>query len=464
MKRTALAFIAFLAYALGVPAQDYSALYKDLPIALEQPAAPNIAALNISVTDYGAVGDGVSLCTEAFDKAIKDLSGRGGGHLNVPSGIWLTGPIKLRSGIDLHLETGAIILFTPDKRAYFDSEVKGRAKPCISAEKCSDVSITGGGIIDGNGKYWRYAKREKLSDAEWKELKALGGTVTPDGKLWFPSGLKHFEDMTDSPEKEEAIRQHMIIFKRCSRVLISGVTVQNSPKFHINPSQCTDVILDGVSVKCPWNAQNGDGIDIGNSLRVLVTGCRVDVGDDGICMKGGSGESGIKAGPCSDILICRNIVFRAHGGFVMGSDISGGMRRIVVRDCSFSGTDIGLRFKSAPGRGGSCGDIWIQDITMNDIRDAAISLSCDYSDITYKAGAKAEGLDFAPDFAGMHISGIVCRECPVGIYAKGIPGLDCIHDISISASKFFYTVKATDIDSGTANITLSETTFSTYEQ
>lgn len=463
MRRCIPALIAILALAFTAGAQDYDALYNDLPIALEKPAAPSIPDLTVSICSYGASGDGVTLCTEAFDRAIKDISKRGGGHIIIPSGIWLTGPIKLRSGIDLHLETGAIIQFTPDKRAYFDGDTQGRARPCISADKCTDISITGDGIIDGNGKYWRYAKREKLSDAEWKELKALGGTELQDGKLWFPSGLKHFRDMTDSPEKEEAIRQHMLVFKRCTRLLISGVTVQNSPKFHINPSQCTDVILDGVSVKCPWNAQNGDGIDIGNCQRVLVTRCRVDVGDDGICMKGGSGEKGLQAGACSDILICRNTVFRAHGGFVMGSDISGGMKRIVVQDCSFSGTDIGLRFKSAPGRGGHCEDIWIRRISMNDIRDAAISYSCDYSDITYKAGAKVEGVEFAPDFAGMDISGIICRECKTGIVAKGIPGLNCIHDIVISGSHFFYTGKGTDIDGGTASITIKDTEFTTYE-
>lgn len=464
MKRITLATVASLALAISAGAQSYDALYKDLPITLEQPALPSIPDISASITDYGAAGDGVTLCTDAFAKAIKDLSGRGGGHLIVPAGVWLTGPVKLRSHIDLHLETGAIIVFTPDKRAYFDGDAQGRAKPCVTAEKCTDVSITGNGILDGNGKYWRYAKRDKLSDTEWKELKALGGTEAQNGKLWFPSGLKHFEDITDSPEKEEAIRQHMLIFKRCARLLISGVTVQNSPKFHINPSQCTDVILDGVTVKCPWNAQNGDGIDIGNSRRVLVTGCRVDVGDDGICMKGGSGEKGLQAGACSDILICRNTVFRAHGGFVMGSDISGGMKRIVVKDCSFSGTDVGLRFKSAPGRGGRCEDIWIHGISMNDIRDAAISFSCDYSDITYKAGAKVEGLDFAPDFAGMDISKVICRECPVGIAAKGIPGLNCIHDIKVRDSNFFYTVKGTDIDGNTASISIEDTYFTTYEQ
>lgn len=437
----------------------YARLYEDLPIALEQPALPDIPGLRVSIADFGAVGDGIVLNTEAFTKAVSHLKAQGGGHLDVPAGIWLTGPIELESHIDLHLQRGALLVFSPDKRLYFEGEVEGRAKPCISAQKCTDISITGEGIIDGNGKYWRYAKREKLSDTEWKDLLKLGGTVSEDGKLWFPTGLKGFQDLTDDPEKEEAVRQHLIIIKRCQRVLISGVTVQNSPKFHINPSQCTDVVIDGVTVRCPWNAQNGDGIDIGNSRRVLVTGCSVDVGDDGICMKGGSGENGLKAGVCSDILIAGNTVFHGHGGFVIGSDFSGGMERIVVKDCVFSGTDIGLRFKSAMDRGGKCADIYISDIVMNDIRDAAVSFLCDYENVTYKAEAAAGKPEFAPDFSGITMDNILCHECQTAIEARGIAGLDCIHDISISTSLFYYKDNDVEIDTATADISLDGVRF-----
>lgn len=462
MKRLLLTLSSALCLAIAAQAGDYSRLYENLPVALQEPELPQIPDNEVSLVSFGAKGDGVTLCTSAFAEAVKKLSDLGGGRLTVPAGVYLTGPIQLRSRIELHLERGALIVFTPDKRAYFGDEVEGRARPCISAEKCTDIAITGEGIIDGGGKYWRYAKKEKMSDSEWKDLQKLGGTVSGDGKLWFPTGLKHFKDLTGDHEKEEALRQHMIIIKRCSRVLMSGVTVQNSPKFHINPSQCTDVILDGVTVRCPWNAQNGDGIDIGNSRRVLVTRCMVDVGDDGICMKGGSGRKGLEAGPCRDILICDNTVFHGHGGFVLGSDISGGMDRIVVCRCTFSGTDTGLRFKSAPSRGGKCSDIWISDISMNDIRDAAVTFSCDYSDVSYKTLSTGNGVDFVPDFTGIHIARVSCRECGTAIFARGIKGLRCIHGVEVSDCSFFYTGKDTEIDPETAEIQLERVSFVTF--
>ena len=450
-------------FSVSAAAQDYEKYYAGLPVSLAMPELPRIADREVSVADFGAAGDGAALCTAAFGAAVDALAAAGGGRLVVPAGVWLTGPIVLKSGIDLHLERGAILVFTPDKREHFRSgEYSGRADPGIYAEKCTDIAITGEGIIDGNGKYWRYAKREKLSDTEWKDLLSLGGSVSDDGKFWFPDHLRHFGDLTGSPEDEEALRAHLIVLKRCTRVLLSGVTIQNAPRFHVNPTRCTDVVMDGITVRCPWNAQNGDGIDIGNSERVLVVNCRVDVGDDGICMKGGSGESGLAAGPCRDILIRDNIVFRAHGGFVIGSDFSGGMERIVVRDCSFSGTDTGLRFKSAPDRGGVTKDIYISGITMNDIRDAAVTFKCDYSDVTYRDPGAAVDQRFMPHFTDIHISDVVCRECAVAVEASGIPGTDAVHGITISDCTFFHFGEATRIDPSTADIKLENVRFLTY--
>ena len=451
------AFIMLTAFAKDYP---YAKLYKGLPIVLEQPQLPQIPDNTLSVKTFGAVGDGKTDCTDAFRRAMDKLAEMGGGVLLVPEGRYLTGPIRLKSRIDLHLDKGAVIVFTPDKRAYFpkDSEgrplVKGRALPCISADKCEDISITGEGTLDGNGQWWRYAKRDKYSEAEWTELQSLGGTLSADGKLWFPYNLKGWDNLTDAPEKEEAIRNHMIIIKRCKRVLIKGVTVCNSPKFHINPAMCEDVILDGLTVRCPWNAQNGDGIDIGNSRRVLVTDCLVDCGDDGICMKGGSGAKGVKAGPCRDILICRNTVLHAHGGFVIGSDFSGGMEKIVVRDCLFDGSDIGLRFKSMAGRGGKCKDIWISRIRMKNIPDAAISFKCDYEDVTYKTLASGEGkpAEYLPEFCDIHISDVKCSSCVTGVYARGMKGARCVYDIFISRSRFKASGKVTDIDENTTEV------------
>ena len=393
MKKILLALSAVL-LTIGAVAADYDRYYTGLPVEMARPELPRIADREVRLTEFGAAGDGVTLCTAAFEAAIDALSAQGGGRLVVPAGVWLTGPIKLKSGIDLHIERGAVVLFTPDKRAHFSSEdYRDRANSCITAEKCNDISITGEGVIDGNGKYWRYAKREKMSDTEWKDLRKLGGSVSDDGKFWFPDHLKHFKDLTSSSEDEEALRAHMISIKRC---------------------------------------------------------------------KGGSGETGLKNGPCRDILICDNTVFHAHGGFVIGSDFSGGMERIVVRNCTFSGTDTGLRFKSAPDRGGVTKDIYITDISMNDIREAAVTFKCDYSDVTYKDPGAAKDLRFMPDFTDIHISNVVCRECEVGVEASGIPGVNAVHGITLTGCTFFYMDEPTAIDTETADIKLENVRFMTY--
>ena len=444
-------FLLVLVAALSITtwANNYGQLYQNLPIAVSQPQAPSIPSLTISVTDFGAIGDGVTDCTEAFAKAISHLTQLGGGHLNVPAGIYLTGPIKMKSLIDLHVERGAIILFSPDKQRYVGNNdgKSSRATSPLTASKCHDISITGEGIIDGNGEWWRPVKRSKVSDTEWKAFLNMGGTKADNDQLWYPFGLKHFGNIAETQEAQEKLRPHLIRLTDCERILISGVTVQNAPKFHIVPQRCKDVILDGVSVRCPWNAQNGDGIDLMQCQRALVTRCTLDVGDDGICLKGGVGAEGVKYGPCADILITGNTVYHAHGGFVIGSEFSGGMHRIVVNDCTFSGTDTGLRFKSGPGRGGKTSDIHISDIRMSDIRDQAIVFETSYAD--RPAGSKATDTnkapaEFIPEFCDIHISRIVCRDTRIGIAAKGT--LEMVHDISVDNSTIFYSSKGQDID------------------
>ncbi|MFB9897232.1 hypothetical protein ACFFK8_05300 [Hallella seregens ATCC 51272] len=162
---------------------------------------------------------------------MADLAKRGGGHLNVPAGIWLTGPIVLKDNIDLHLDRNALILFSPDKRDFLTATDGKAAKavPCLSASKRSNIAVTGEGIIDGNGEYWRPVKRSKVSDTEWNQYRAMGGTVTAKGDLWYPFGLKHEPDVAEDHEAQERMRQHLVRFTDCRRVLVQGVTLRNAP-------------------------------------------------------------------------------------------------------------------------------------------------------------------------------------------------------------------------------------------
>ena len=417
---------------------DFAHYYQGLPVPLAEPAAPSIPDECVNLADYGAVPDGVTLCTDAFAAAVKALEKKGGGHLIVPAGIWLTGPVVLKDRMDLHLEKNAVILFSPDKSHFVRSD--GKVAPGISVSKRKDVSITGQGIIDGNGEWWRAVKRSKVSDVEWKDYHRMGGTDAEGGSLWYPFGLNNYPDIAPDFKAQEKMRTHLVRFTDCERVQVSGVTIQNSPKFHLVPQRCRQVAIVGVTVRCPWNAQNGDGIDLMQSTDVLIADCTVDVGDDGICLKAGGGAAALKDGPTARVLVRGNTVFRAHGGFVVGSEFSGGLEDIVACDNVFSGTDTGLRFKSAPGRGGRSSNVWISRIYMSDIRDQAIVFETGYMNVSVgEKGSMEQTTEFMPDFCDIHISNVVCRDARIGISVSGAPGT--VHDISLNDCTIFCSEK-----------------------
>ncbi len=441
-------------------AEDYKKYYQDMPVELRQVTAVAIPENTVTLTDFGGVGDGVTLNTEAFRKAISALTKKGGGRLVVPQGVWLTGPIQLKDNIDLHITRNAIVLFSPDKSLFVDKDGKSsRCDAGIKASKRKNIAITGEGIVDGNGAQWRPVKRGKVSDVEWKRFKEIGGVERGNGQLWYPWDVKAgYPNIAETPEQQEKMRQDLVRLTDCENVLIKGVTFQNSPRFHVHPCNSRNVIIDGVTVRCPWNAQNGDAIDISDCHQVLIVNSVVDVGDDGLCMKSGNMKPTALVNGCEDILIQDNTVFHAHGGFVIGSESITGMKRIVVRQCQFSGTDTGLRFKSGIGRGGKTEDIFISDIVMNDITDEAIVFQCDYVDRPAghdeKKETKAVKLEKVPDFTDIDITRVVCRGTKTAIKAKGVEGLDCIHDIKISNSTIVYSQKGLDIDENSARLAL----------
>ena len=457
----------------SVQAQDYSKYYDNLPTKVAQVSAPVIPANEVNLTEVGGVGDGVTLNTEAFENGIKKLQKKGGGRLTVPQGVWLTGPIQLKDNIELHLDKNAIILMSPDKSLFVDpKKPDGKCLVGIKASKRKNIAITGEGIIDGNGDHWRPVKRNKVSDVEWnKYKKVIGGVEKDGGKLWYPfNALGGYPNIDETPEKQEKRRVDLVRFESCENILVQGVTIQNSPKFHVHPCFSKNVIIDGVTVRCPWNAQNGDAIDFSDINIGLIVNCTVDAGDDGLCMKSGNYKEEAPANGCEDILIQNNTVYHAHGGFVLGSETQQAMRRIVVRNCRFSGTDSGLRFKSGLGRGGKTEQMFIQDVFMTDIKDEAIVFQCDYFD--KPAGRKTKEPEytdfnekqrqFVPVFQDIHISNVVCRGTKVGIKASGSLGLGEEHDtqklvnnIDIQNTTIVYNGIGQQIDDKTAEVKLT---------
>ena len=447
--------------------EKYTKYYTNLPVEVQPVRRPVIPNATVNIKEVGGVGDGITLCTEAFAKGISKLSKQGGGRLVVPEGVWLTGPISLKDNIELHLNKNAIVLFSPDKTLYVDPTGKSsRVYAGIRASKRKNIAITGEGIIDGNGEYWRPVKRSKVSDVEWKDfLDKIGGVTKDNDKLFYPWDATGKGNIADTPEQQEKMRNDLIRLTDCENVLIEGVTVQNAPKFHVHPLNCKNVIVDGVTVRCPWNAQNGDAIDFSDVNTGLIVNCVVDAGDDGICMKSNKQKAKSPANGCQDIVIQDNTVFHAHGGFVLGSETISGMERIVVRHNRFSGTDTGLRFKSGIGRGGKTNDLYISDIVMTDIKDEAIVFQCDYidrpagSDPNQVPTYTDEQRRSAPEFQGIHIDRVTCQGVKTAVKASGIKGLDCVHDIDISNSTFVYRKNDQQIDPETAKLNIRDVKF-----
>jgi len=408
----------------------------------------------ISITQFGAKNDGLTLNTKSINDAITASNKKGGGVVVIPAGLWLTGPIELKSNVNLHLQKNALLQFTRDLKEY--QLVKGdwegipqmRNQSPVWALNAENIAITGFGIIDGNGDAWRMVKKDKLTQNQWNKLLASGGTVIEEKKMWYPSEqsakgslLKNAGAITPDKTPEfyasikDFLRPNLVVLNNCKRVLLEGVTFQNSPAWNLHPLMCEDLIVRNVYAKNPWYAANGDGIDIESCKNVLVEGSTFDVGDDGICIKSGRDAEGRKRGlPTKNVIIRNSTVYHAHGGVVIGSEMSGGANNIFISDCSFIGTDIGLRFKTTRGRGGVVEAIYAKDIVMKDIVGEAILFDMYYAAVdpvplkgenrTAPKVAKLPVTAETPVFRDFHISNVVCDGAAKGIFIRGLPEMN----------------------------------------
>ena len=215
---------------------------------------------------------------------------------------------------------------------------------------------------------------------QWKGLLKSGGVLSDEGDVWYPTARSKSGDARDNfnvtqfdtKEEYEAVRDFLrpvlVSVVNCKKVLFDGPTFQNSPAWNLHPLMSEDVILRNLTIRNPWYSQNGDGLDLESCKNVLIYNNRFDVGDDAICIKSGKDKDGRERGmPTENVIIKNNVVYHGHGGFVVGSEMSGGVKNIHVSDCVFMGTDIGLRFKSTRGRGGVVENVYISNIDMIDI-------------------------------------------------------------------------------------------------
>jgi DNA sulfur modification protein DndE len=399
--------------------------------------------------------------TTALQQAIDACGQKGGGVVLVPRGHWRTGPIELRSNVNLHIAEGALVQFSNKMADYkliktnWEGLAAVRNQPQIYGKNLENVAVTGKGIVDGAGEAWYMVQKGRSTESEWKQLVASGGVLNEKQDRWYPSpqslkgtlvkeaGVLSEEksEIKDFEEIKDYLRPDMLVLDRCKRLLLEGVTFQNSPAWTLHPMMSEDVVVRNVTVLNGPYTPNTDALDLESCKNGLVEGSTFDVGDDAICIKSGRNEQGRERAMPTENFIIRNCkVYRAHGGFVIGSEMSGGARNIYVSNLTFIGTDIGLRFKTTRGRGGVVENIFIENVDMKDIPGEAILFDMYYmiKDPTPQvAGSKERPVSPAkpvdestPQFRKIQIRNVTCNGAKTGIMVRGLPEMS-IKDISI---------------------------------
>lgn len=435
----------------GYPPSTMGDVLKGIEFEMTEPEEPVIPDYSVKITDFGATSGGQFLNSRAFEDAIDAVSRKGGGRVIIPAGIWLTGPIKLKSSLELHAEAGALIVFSDDKKLYplVETSFEGvNTWRCISplyGKDLENIAFTGSGVWDGSGDSWRYVKKSKLTEAQWKKLLSSGGVLNEAGNEWYPSEQfrkAHSEADMNVPsglrtrEEFEAIRDFlrpvMVSIVKCRKVLFDGPTFQNSPAWCIHPLMVEHLTVRNITVRNPWYSQNGDGIDLESCRNAVVCHSNFDVGDDAICIKSGKNRAGRERGiPCENIIIKNCIVFHGHGGVTIGSEMSGGVKNIHVSNCSFMGTDVGLRFKSARGRGGVVENIYMSRIRMMGIQSHAISFDLFYEGKSVgeiieemdpeKTASTVAVTEETPVFRSIKFLDIACKGAGKALFLRGLP-------------------------------------------
>jgi polygalacturonase len=374
------------------------------------PALPVIPDKTFSVTDYGAVGDCTTMNTAALQKAIDAVSQAGGGTLTVPAGKFLTGPLTLASSMNLQLAKDAVLLISNDMATY-PSE-NSRCQNCVSANDAHDIEISGEGTIDGQGAVW------------WKAFRANNA-------------------MTHRP--------YMVSLSHCTRVEVTGVTLTNSPMFHLVPGRCTDVTIKGVTIIAPPDSPNTDGIDPSGS-NYLIDGCTIDTGDDNIAVKPASTEKD------QNYTITNCKFLRGHG-MSLGSGSDGGIENMTVSNCTFDGTTSGIRIKTGRGKGGLVRNITYDHLTMTKVK-IPVNIADYYPKppSTPTEDPAQAVTPLTPTFAAITISNVTSTGSPSAGLIWGLPEMPItgitFNNVHISAAKGLTVVHAHDIHFSNSDITV----------
>lgn len=388
-------------------------------------SAQNPFAMNsLNVKALGAKADGISDDTQVFQKAIDSLSTSGGGTVYIPSGSYLLRPLNLKSNLTVYLDHNATLLGSTKFEDYpivttrWEGTVCKGFQPLLYAFQQKNIIITGPGTIDGQGQvWWDEARRiQKLDNSIRKDPAQLNQYTKKFGEL-----------NKDCPKLGEDrimwlgqwLRPALIQFYECENILLDGLTIKNSPFWTVHPVFTKQFKAKNLTIVNPKNSPNTDAIDVESCDGVVIEGCSFDVGDDCIVIKSGINEDGRKYNiPTQNVMISNCRMFHGHGAVVIGSEMSGGVKNVVVTNCIFNGTGRGVRVKSTRGRGGYVKNLLVTNIVMEDIIGEAFDI-----DLFYYAPPTKEIPKFditTPKFTDFKFSHIQVNGCKKLFNFKGL--------------------------------------------
>jgi len=408
MNNYIFTLITFLLFTFQIKAENTRKITENTPWGKEVFEIPQFTDTDFSIVDFGAVSGGKVDNQNGIQLAIDACNKAGGGRVVIPSGTWMTSFINFKSNVNLHLEEGAVLLFSDDIKKYMVSTFTRwegfecmNYHPLIYARNCQNIAITGKGKIDGNGSAWWFMKKKQKVSLSNLYQQVING-VKPEKR-----NLLNYE-------QQSMLRPSLIQFIDCKNILLKDIEVSSGPMWTVHMIYSKNIIAQNIRVIT--EGVNNDGIIPDSCEKMLIDNCYFSTGDDCIVIKSGLNEDGWRVAKPSQRIIVKNCnTHHGHGGIVLGSEMSGGINRVYAYNCNFSNTERGIRIKSMIGRGGLIENIWFENIIMNNIKKEAIKLNMHYesSSITPKS-------DKRPIFRNFYFKNIISDNSNYALFAKGI--------------------------------------------